>query len=185
MSDRPAERYRRVASGFTERIQAVHGDAWSRPAPCDGWVALDVVRHLVEWVPPFLADGTGVTVPAGPAVDTDPLGAWLSVSDGIQSLLDVPDQASSTFDHPMVGQHRVDDAVMTFILTDVLIHTWDLARACGLDEALEPAEVDRMFEGIHEVDEMLRESGHYGPKVDVAPTAAVQTRLIAFLGRQP
>ena len=74
---------------------------------------------------------------------------------------------------------------MSFILTDVLIHTWDLARACGLDETLDPAEVARMFEGIHEFDAILRESGHYGPKVEVAADADVQTRLIAFLGREP
>ncbi len=107
------------------------------------------------------------------------------MSDGIQSLLDDPDQAAANLDHPMVGRHRVGEAVMTFILTDVLIHTWDLARASGLDEALETAEVARMFEGIHEVDAILRESGHHGPKIDVATNADVQTRLIAFLGRQP
>jgi uncharacterized protein (TIGR03086 family) len=148
-------------------------------------VASDIVRHLVDWVPPFLADGTGVSLPVGPSVDTDPIGAWLSMSDGIQSMLDDPGRAALTFDHPMVGRHRVDEAVMSFVLTDVLIHTWDLARASGLDEALDPAEVARMLDAIHDVDAMLRESGHYGPKIEVATDADAQTRLIAFLGRQP
>ena len=185
MTDESAERYRRVASGFTRRASEVHGDAWLLPAPCAGWVALDVVRHLVEWVPPFLADGTGITLPVGPPFDSDPGAAWLTMSDGIQSWLDDPDQAALTFDHRMIGRHRLDDAVMTFILTDVLIHTWDLARACGLDETLDPVEVARLFDGIHDVDAMLRESGHYGPKIEVAAHADVQTRLLAFLGRQP
>lgn len=185
MTNENAERYRRVASGFTTRVSAVHSDAWFLPAPCAGWVALDVVRHLVDWIPPFLADGTGLTLPVGPSVDTDPVAAWLSVSDGIQSLLDDPDQAALSFDHPIAGRHRVDEAVMTFILPDVLIHSWDLARASGLDETLDPAEVERMYDGIHEVDAILRESGHYGPKIEVAVDADVQTRLIAFLGRQP
>jgi len=180
-----AERYRRVASGFTRRVCAIHGDAWFLPAPCAGWVALDIVRHLVDWVPSFLADGAGVTLAVGPSVDTDPVAAWLTVSDGIQSLLDDPDQAARSFDHAHVGRHRLDDAVMTFILPDVLIHTWDLARATGLDEALEVAEVVRMFDGIHEVDAILRESGQYGPKIEVAADADVQTQLIAFLGRRP
>ncbi|MCU1390437.1 MAG: hypothetical protein JWL72_3775, partial [Ilumatobacteraceae bacterium] len=180
-----AERYRRVASGFTRRVSDVHGDAWLLPAPCEGWVALDVVRHLVDWVPSFIADGTGVALPVGPAVDTDPVAAWLTMSDGIQALLDDPEHADLIFDHPMVGRHRVDEAVMTFILSDILIHTWDLARATGLDETLDPAEVAGMFDGIHEADEMLRQSGHYGPKVEVGADADVQTRLIAFLGRQP
>ncbi len=180
-----ADRYRRVASAFTERVSAVRDDEWSLPAPCEGWMAVDVVRHLVEWVPPFLADGSGVTLVVEPTVDADPVAAWRSLSDGIQSLLDDPDQATRIFDHPHAGRHQLDDAVMRFILTDVLIHTWDLARATGLDETLEPTEVARMFDGIYEVDALLRESGQYGPKVEVADDADVQTQLIAFLGRRP
>ncbi|HEY0520683.1 MAG TPA: TIGR03086 family metal-binding protein [Ilumatobacteraceae bacterium] len=185
MANESAERYRNVASGFTQRVRAVPDDAWSRPAPCEGWVALDVVRHLVDWVPAFLAGGTGVTLAVGPSLDTDPVAAWLAMSDGIQALLDDPDTAAATFDHPMVGRHRVDNAVMMFILTDVLIHTWDLARATGLDETLDSAEVARMFDGIEGVDALLRESGHYGPKIDAPADADTQTRLIAFLGREP
>ena len=39
------------------------------PAPPEGWVARDVVRHLVEWFPGFLQSGAGVRLPAGPSVD--------------------------------------------------------------------------------------------------------------------
>ena len=42
-----------------------------------------------------------------------------------------------------------------------------------------------MFSRVEEADEMLRESGQFGPKVDVPTTADEQTRLIAFLGRRP
>ena len=40
-----AERYRRAAAAFTERVRAVPVGGWERPAPCEGWVARDVVRH--------------------------------------------------------------------------------------------------------------------------------------------
>jgi len=185
MTSESARRYRVVASGFTQRVEAVRDADWLLPAPCDGWVALDVVRHLVEWVPPFLHDGAGVTFRGGPSVDRDPVAAWRTMSDAIQSLLDSPDQSARIFDHATVGRHRLDDAVMTSVLPDVLVHTWDLARATGLDEALDAVEVARLYDGIQEADELLRQSGQYGPKVDVAAGADVQTRLIAFLGRQP
>jgi hypothetical protein len=32
---------------------------------------------------------------------------------------------------------------------------------------------------------MLRQSGHYGPKAEVADDADDQTKLIAFTGRRP
>ena len=35
------------------------------------------------------------------------------------------------------------------------------------------------------IDEVLRESGHYGPRVEVPADADEQTKLIAFTGRMP
>jgi uncharacterized protein (TIGR03086 family) len=180
-----AARYRTVASGFTRCAVAVPDAAWDDPAPCDGWVARDIVRHLVEWVPAFLHDGAGVELPHGPSVDTAPASAWITMSDGVQALLDDPVRAAGPFDHPHVGRHRLDDAVMTFILHDVLVHTWDLARATGLDESLDPDEVAQMFDGIQSMDEVLRSSGQFGPRIDVDEDADIQTKLIAFVGRQP
>ena len=79
----------------------------------------------------------------------------------------------------------MDDAIATFVLGDVLVHTWDLARAGGLDETLDPDVVHDMLVAMEPLDEMLRASGQYGPRVEVAPDADEQTRLIAFTGRQP
>ncbi len=66
-----------------------------------------------------------------------------------------------------------------------MIHTWDLARATGLDETLDPIEVHRMLEGVQPFDEILRSSGQFGPKVMVPNSADEQTKLVAFMGRQP
>jgi hypothetical protein len=95
-----AERFRVVALGFTRRAEAVQDAAWRLPAPCKGWVASDIVRHLVDWAPPFLNDRAGITLHAGPSVDTEPAKAWLTMSDHIQSLLESPEVAGRTFDHP-------------------------------------------------------------------------------------
>ena len=68
---------------------------------------------------------------------------------------------------------------------DVLIHTWDLARSAKLDERLDAGLVSEMLVGMQPIDELLRGSGHYGPKVEVPDDADEQTRLIAFTGRNP
>ena len=180
-----AERYRRVAGRFTARANEVPEAAWERPAPCDGWVARDVVRHLVEWIPAFLAAAGGPPLPVGPSVDDDPAGAWAALNAGIQSLLDDPATSAMELSHPRAGTHRLDDAVATFFLGDVVVHTWDLARAAGLDETLDADVVHDMLVGMEPLDEMLRASGHYGPRVEVPAGADERTRLIAFTGRQP
>src|SRR3712207_3545639 len=163
-----ADRYRRVAGRFSEVAAGVPADGWEAPAPCTGWVARDVVRHLVEWFPPFLRDGAGIELPAGPSVDDDPVQARPAMSDGGQSVLDHPATTPVTFDHPRAGAHPLDEAIGRFFLSDVLIHTWDLARATGQDETLDPDEVHAMLTGIEPYDEALGSSGHYGPKVAVS-----------------
>ncbi len=35
------------------------------------------------------------------------------------------------------------------------------------------------------IDDILRSSGQYGPRVDVPADADVQTRMLAFIGRTP
>ena len=93
--------------------------------------------------------------------------------------------ASRTAARP--GGCRFEAAVDMTCTPDVLIHTWDLARATGLDERLDADEVHRQVVGIEslpaEVDEAMRGSGHFGPRVEVPPDADEQSRLLAFMGR--
>jgi uncharacterized protein (TIGR03086 family) len=180
-----SERYEKVAAQFTWRAQAVPDGGWEKPSPCEGWVARDIVRHMVEWMPALLRAGTGLELPQGPAVDDDPVTAWIIMSDGIQALLDDPDVAALAFVHERAGRHVLEDAIAMFFMGDVLVHTWDLARATGLDETLDRDEVARMVPGIEVHDEALRLSGQYGPRIAVPADADDQTRLLAFMGRQP
>ena len=185
-----AARFEKVAAGFTARAEAVPGDAWERPAPCEGWVARDVVRHLVEWLPGpgFLLGTFDVETGPIPSVETDPAAAWAVVRDAIQRALDDPAIAERVEDCGPPGRLSLEAAVDMTCTPDVLIHTWDLARATGLDERLDPDEVRRQLAGIEalppEVDEAMRSSGHYGPRVAVADGADEQTRLLAFMGRE-
>ncbi|WP_353961382.1 maleylpyruvate isomerase N-terminal domain-containing protein [Antrihabitans cavernicola] len=73
----PADEYRELAGHFSELVDGVPDQAaWNNPAPPEGWTARDVVRHLVEWFPPFLHQGAGIVLPTGPNVDDDPAAAW-------------------------------------------------------------------------------------------------------------
>jgi uncharacterized protein (TIGR03086 family) len=180
-----ADEHRRVAGAFTETVDGVAPGAWDNPAPPAGWVARDVVRHLVEWFPAFLQGGTGIALPAGPSVDDDPAGAWRHQSAAVQALLDDPATADHEYDLPHIGRMTLAQAIDMVYTGDVFMHRWDLARATGQDETLDPDKCAVMLEGMLPMDEVLRQSGHYGPRVDVADDADVQTKLLAFIGRTP
>ncbi len=181
----PAEEHRRTTAEFTATVVGVAQEAWDRPAPVEGWVARDVVRHLTEWLPAFLEGSTGIALPAGPSVDDDPVGAWRSQVDGVQALLDDPAIADQEHDLAHIGRMTVASAINMIYTPDVFLHRWDLARATGQDERLDPQRCSEMLEGMLPMDEVLRQSGQYGPRVEVPEGADVQTRLLAFIGRTP
>ena len=178
----PSDRHREVAAGFTARVQGTTD--WDSPAPVPGWTARDVVRHLVEWFPAFLAGGTDLELEKGPSVDEDPVAAWQVHADAVQAVLDGP-AAETPFKHPMVGEMPLPRAIDQFYVSDVFMHTWDLARATGQDERLDTDTCAQMLAGMQPIEEMLRSSGQYGPAVEVPADADVQTRFLAFIGRDP
>jgi uncharacterized protein (TIGR03086 family) len=177
----PADRHRAVAARFTEHVEAVTD--WDAPTPVDGWVARDVVTHLIDWFTGFLAAG-GVELPPGPAVAEHPQAAWRAHSGSVQALLDGP-TADSQLTHPMTGTHRLSDAVDRFYTADVFMHTWDLAASAGRDPGLDPDFACHLLDGMAGMDEILRSSGQYGPAVAVAADADPVTRLVGFIGRNP
>jgi uncharacterized protein (TIGR03086 family) len=181
----PSESHAWTAEAFTRRVQGVGPDGWDAPAPVEGWVARDVVRHLVEWFPSFLHAGTGIRLVSGPSVDDDPVAAWTVHSTAVQALLDDPATAGKVLTNPHLGEVPLPEAVDRFYTADVFMHTWDLARATGQDERLDEARCRELYEGMLPMDELLRASGQYGPKVPVADDADVQTKLLSFIGRRP
>src|SRR5581483_11988004 len=180
-----ADEHRRVAGEFTKTVEGTAPAAWDAPAPPAGWVARDVVRHLVEWLPAFLAGSTGIALAAGPSVDDDPVGAWRVHRDSVQALLDDRAAAAREYDFPHIGRITLGQALAMIYIPDVFMHRWDLARATGQDETLDPERCRQMLEGMLPMDEVLRQSGQYGPRVEVPADADPQTRLLAFIGRNP
>ncbi len=80
---------------------------------------------------------------------------------------------------------RCPQAVSQFFTGDVFMHTWDLARATGQDDTLDPERCAVMLAGMEPIEDAMRGSGQYGPRVEVPDDADVQTRLLGFIGRDP
>lgn len=180
-----AAEHRQIAAAFTATVEGVEPGDWGRPAPPEGWLARDVVCHLVEWFPGFLQSTAGISLPSGPSVDEDPVGAWRTQTEAVQALLDDATAADEEHDFGPIGRMTLGNAISMIYTSDVFMHKWDLARATGQDEALDPDRCGDMLAGMEPVEEMLRQSGHYGPRVEVPDNADPQTKLLAFIGRTP
>jgi uncharacterized protein (TIGR03086 family) len=167
---------------FTDLVRGTSD--WDAPAPVAGWRARDVVDHLVTWLPGFLA-GDGVALPAGPGVADDPAAAWQHHADAVQALLDDATTEGRAFTDRHVGTLPLAEVVDRFYTTDVFMHTWDLARATGQPVALDEAECAALVAGMEPMEELLRSSGQYGPRVPVPDDASAQDRLVGFIGRDP
>ncbi|MEU8198206.1 TIGR03086 family metal-binding protein [Microbispora amethystogenes] len=183
LSDHPAERHRQVAGLFTERVRGAR--SWDAPSPVDGWAARDVVRHLTEWLPAFLASSAGVDLPRGPSVDEDPVAAWQVHCDGVQAVLDDPETKRRELANPHIGSLPLDSAIDRFYTADMFMHTWDLARATGQDDRLDPGFCALLLAGMEGMEEAMRSSGEFGARVEVPADADAQTRLLGFIGRDP
>lgn len=177
-----AERHRRLAAGFTARVEAVAPDRWEDPSPCPGWTARNLVEHVTGNCGTFLGM-VGKELPPGPDPSDDPVGAWASARDALQAALDDPAVATLEYEG-VFGRSTLEQAVDGFQSLDLIVHGWDLARATGGDERIDPEDVRDLFERVKPLDDVMRQPGAIGHKLEPPEGADEQTQLLAFLGRR-
>ena len=91
----PADRYRHHADRFDRLLAAVPADRWDAPSPCDGWTALDVVRHVADTE----LDLLGRMAFEPPSIDgLEPLAAWPLVRTAMAAALDDPARAGFAYE---------------------------------------------------------------------------------------
>lgn len=166
--------WRSAAAKWSEVSAQVGDDDWDKPTVCDGWSVRDLVDHAMHWQ----AMG-GSIVNAG----TTPGDKWTTIEPKLSAALDDPANLEGTAEQ-MGGMPKQQAA--GFLVGDLVIHSWDLARAIGADDSLPDAAVQATLMGLGRVpDEMLRGANMFGPALDVADDASPQEKLLAFAGRQP
>jgi len=177
----PAENHSRAAARFADCIAGTAD--WTVATPVKEWQARDIVVHLLDWFPGLLASGSEIRLPD---VDTGDLAsAWAERSADVQSFLDDPDVIAAPFTSPMFGDITIGGMVDQFYTADIVMHTWDLARATRQDDTLPQEFVAGAYEGMSAMADVIRSSGQFGDQQPVADDAPLQDRFIAFIGRDP
>jgi uncharacterized protein (TIGR03086 family) len=174
------DRFDVAAGGFRERLAALGPDDGARPSPCEGWSAMDVVNHAIGVV-------VQVTNLVGTALPDDDASSGLvrydaAVADLRGKVAD-PVLGTTQVDSPF-GTMALKQLVSGIVIHDLLVHTWDLARAVGADERLDDELVTHTLASMTPFDEVLRDHG-FAASVPVDADADEQTKLLCFLGRRP
>jgi uncharacterized protein (TIGR03086 family) len=176
-----AARFGIIAAGFTDRLVNIAPAQWSAPTPCSDWSVRDLVVHVI---------GTQLRVmtrfdesaPAEVEPNGDLLTQWQMASGAVADAVGDETRAS-TIVGGMFGEQPFESLVGRMVCTDLLVHTWDLARATGQGESLDPGAVSSALAFLASIDDAIRVPGGFAEKIAPAPGADAQTRFLNFAGR--
>jgi len=174
-----SENYRRLSDAFAAKVAAVPAGGWDAKTPCEEWTVRDLVKHVAETPSMFF----GLIEKEPPSVPDEPAAGFAAAKDGMQAALDDPATAETEFDG-FFGHTSFEKAVDRFVLFDLLVHGWDLAKATGQDTSIGDEDLERLEQGAAQFGDAARAPGVFGPELDVPADADRQTKLLAFLGRR-
>jgi uncharacterized protein (TIGR03086 family) len=169
-------------------LSRVPAEAWDAPSPCAEWSARDVAGHVIGGQHMIRALATGAQPPAvntdpGRFAGTDPMVGWRAAHKDCTAALK-PAALRRPIPFGRLGDVPLRDFLGGYIL-ELVIHTWDLAQATGLQARPDPDLVHHAFATARVIAPSLRVEGLLGPAHPAPQRADELTRLLAYLGRRP
>ena len=169
--------YKRGSDWAIEKVAGASGKLDAK-TPCDKWDVRTLLNHMLETQRYFLNTAQGKDAsPPGPTppetLSKDPLADFKAVR---QELID-------TYSQPGVLEKTGPSLGIAF--SDLLIHSWDLARATGQDEVMPEGLAETNYQFIHGRFTDEQRKGIFGPAIEVGDNTPAQDRLLAYTGRNP
>jgi uncharacterized protein (TIGR03086 family) len=168
------------AARFTDVVARIDDNGWSRPSPCEGWTARDVLEHVIESQRDFLTR-QGIALPE--AAGDSPAQRWATHLDAVRSRVD--DEVAATEYDGYYGRTSIGDTLANFYGFDMVVHRWDLARATGLSCEFTDDEMDRLEVALEGFGEHAYAEGVFERPVELPAEAPRQDRLLGLMGRNP
>ena len=174
-----SDRYRRLAATLTARYRGGARTTLGEPDPLRAVDRPRPVGHLVD----VHGRSRRWSAAAGrpPAGRGGPAGAWAAAREQMQADLDDPDRVAEEYDGGF-GRSTFGASVDGFVDFDLVVHGWDLARATGQDDTIDPRDVQRVQGQVDAMGDVMRENGVIAARRP-RPGRLPQDRLMNSLGR--
>ena len=190
------DRRRKLLDSYENAAVIVSGiDAadLSRPTPCPNYDVAALVDHIVEAGHRAAALGRGEVPPPGDGSHhvelSDAPGQLRHAAEDAAQAWDDDARLSSKFTMPW-GEEYTGATLVDMYLAELAAHAWDLARATGQIDELDPSVAVPALEGARamikpEYRDMVEPGSPFGEEVPPPPGADDWERLAAFMGRDP
>jgi uncharacterized protein (TIGR03086 family) len=174
-------------------VSGIDADELSHPTPCPKYDVAGLIDHLVAAGHRAAALGRGQAPPPGdesPHVDLSDAPSQLreAAAEAAQAW---GDDSSLSLRHTMPwGEEYTGATLVDMYLAELAAHAWDLARATGQSDRLDPSLALPALEGARamikpQYRNMVGPGAPFGAEVRSAPDADDWERLAAFMGRDP
>jgi len=180
--DRSRVEFRRVLAGVTH-------EHWELATPCEEWDVRELVNHVLGGNVRY----TMLLRGAGPAevaatrswdhIGADALASFDLSATEVVGAFGEQDALERTVHHPAGDRSGLD--LLWLRIAEWTVHAWDLARAIGGDERLDPDLVDSLLARLDKHGTGLESGGYFTPALDAPSDAPPQTRLLLAVGRRP
>lgn len=191
------ERFVLAGAGFERVLRDVRPEQWTWPTPCAEWDVRLLTNHMTRGNLSYvrlLHGGSAadfLRLRDADALGADPVDAYTRSFQECAAAFSRPCALRQILDYPL-GRVRGAQA-LAVRTTDSAVHTWDLARATGADETLDPGLVAWIDDHLEEIYADLAESPtatdtthrfFAAPSGTLAHEASRQNRLLNRMGRK-
>lgn len=181
----------RGAAWFAEVLAQVTPDQWTAPSGVGDWTVRDLADHVIggdRMSTAILGGGSradGLAQFARSAGDVDPVAAFAECSREMAAAFAEPGALDRTVAHP--AMEMPGSQLLGFRIGEYGLHGWDLARAIGADDAIDPVVAQALWELMEPLAPFLAVTGMFGegPSGTVPSDAPLQVRLLDVSGRRP
>jgi len=181
-----------VGKRHVELVAQVKPEQWDDPTPCPEWNVRSLVGHLIagRYVYRGLLEGAPVAElrpmlqRQSEAVGDDPVAACEQAARSIREAFAEPGALERTVHHTRGDMPGSE--LLVQLVADLVVHTWDLATAIGVDPELDDQLVELAYEFYAPIMQQgaVYAYGWFKPPAKQLPEGATSMeRLIHLVGR--